>query len=64
MKKIHKHYGRFASYMRRTALNKLCSIIFIGLGYGSVLISNDATFLVMTLIIGVPLFFVNDNYIG
>lgn len=64
MKKIHKHYGRFASYMRRTALNKLLSIIFIGLGYGSVLISNDATFLVMTLIIGVPLFFVNDNYIG
>lgn len=64
MKKIHKHYERFASYMRRTALNKLLSIIFIGLGYGSVLISDDATFLVMTLIIGVPLFFVNDNYVG
>ena len=64
MKKIHKHYRRFASYMRRTALNKLLSIIFIGLGYGSVLIDGDATFLVMTLLIGIPLFFVNDNYIG
>ena len=61
-RKIHE--GKFVRYMKRTALNKIWSVMMIGLGCGSMLISDDATFLVMMLMIAVPLFFAKENWIG
>jgi uncharacterized membrane protein YiaA len=53
-----------AKYMRRTRLNKICALALIGLGLISASISNDATFLIFTLLFGIPLFFSRRNWIS
>lgn len=44
--------------------NKLVALGLITLGAISLTLSNDATFLLVTLILGVPLFFAKENYIN
>ena len=43
--------------------NKLYSIILIGIGALSVLIEYDCTFFILTLMLGLPLFFAKENWI-
>lgn len=52
------------SYFKRTYKNKLAALALITLGALSVGLENDGTFLVFTLLIGMPLFFDNENWIG
>ena len=55
---------KFGNYIRETIMNKIVSLILIMIGVLSTFIDNDATFLVFTLIIGIPLFFEKDNCIS
>lgn len=59
MKKISKNLVR---YIRRTMMNKLCAIGLLGLGWLSMTVSKDATFLVFTMLFAIPLFFSRKNY--
>lgn len=54
---------RFARYMARTIKNKLYAIILIMLGVITVKIDGDATFLVLALMGGIPLFFARDRVV-
>ena len=51
----------FVDYMQRTLKNKVIAITFIGVGVGGLLLGKDATFLVFSLILGVPLFFTTKD---
>ena len=50
-------------YLRRTWLNKVFALVFILLGYLSIKIDNDATFLLLAIMIGVPMFLSRENLI-
>lgn len=50
MKKINRHF-------RNIKTNQLWAIGFIGLGLLSLIPEKDATFLVFTLLIGIPAYF-------
>ena len=54
---------RFARYLDRTFKNKLYAIILIMLGIIPTKIDGDATFLVLMLMFGIPLFFATDNVV-
>lgn len=49
--------------LRRTYKNKLCAIALIIIGFLPIYIENDATVLVVSLMIGIPLFFSKQNHI-
>lgn len=49
--------------IRRTYKNKLCALALIIIGIIITNIDNDATSLVFTLLIGIPLFFSKQNHI-
>lgn len=49
--------------IRDTYKNKLYAFTIIILGVISRIVTGDATFLLLMLIIGVPLFFSKENYI-
>lgn len=50
-------------WRRELLKNKLYSIILIGIGALSVLIEYDGTFFILTLVLGLPLFFSKENWI-
>lgn len=60
-KKIEKHAKKFVRYMLETYKNKLAAIVMLAMGVVSAKISDDATFLVFTIIFCTPLFFVRKN---
>lgn len=62
--KKRKMYKRFKRYIRRTYKNKLCALALIILGLLTVFIEYDATFFIVTLLIGIPLFLEKENQIG
>ena len=47
-----------------TLKNKLYSVALVGLGAITVPIEHDATFLVFSLMIGIPMFFSKENWIS
>ena len=49
---------------KETLGNKICSLVLIGLGIGSIFIDMDATACVLLCAIGIPLFFEKENVIG
>ena len=49
---------------RNTLKNKLYSVALVGLGAMTVPIEHDATFLVFSLMIGIPMFFSKENWIS
>lgn len=51
-----KYMTRIKNYFRRTIRNKIYSTLLIILGFMTAGVSGDATFFVLTLILGVPLF--------
>lgn len=53
-----------AQYMRETLLNKIVAVVLILIGVFSVYIAKDITFLITTLMMGIPLFVAKENYIG
>ena len=64
MKKIiKKSIKKLVKNIRKTFLNKVLAIILFGLGWLSMEVSNDATFLVFILLFVIPLFFSKENWI-
>lgn len=61
--KTEKYIRKFVRHIRRTLRNKLYAIALIMVGIILRFISNDITFLVFTLLIGIPMFFSNKNWI-
>lgn len=57
-----KDKKRIKQYFRRTAKNKIFAIALIIIGLLSSKIDNDSTFLVLTIIVGLPLFFARYNW--
>ena len=55
---------RNVKIVRRTILNKFLAIMLIMLGMIGTTIGNDSTFLVFTLMFGIPLFFSKRNWIS
>lgn len=55
--------SRLKRYFRRTLKNKLWAMSLIGIGFISLIFSkdNDGTILVLTIILGLPIFFSNEN---
>ena len=53
----------FARYLDRTFKNKLYATILIGLGIIGTKIDGDATFLILMLFFGIPLFFATENVV-
>ena len=55
--------SRLKRYFRRTLKNKLWAMSLIGIGVISLIFSkdNDGTILVLTIILGFPIFFSNEN---
>ena len=50
-------------WRRELLKNKIYSLILIGIGALSVLIENDGTFFIFSLMLGLPLFFSKENWI-
>lgn len=63
MSKKAGYKERIIRHFRRTYKNKICVVALILIGILSTIISDDATVLVFTLLIGIPLFFVKDNFV-
>ena len=55
--------NKIERYFKRTYKNKLVALALIALGFMSISFERDATFLVVTLLIGTLLFFDKDNWI-
>ena len=59
-----RNIRRFARYLDRTFKNKIYAIIMTMLGVIAFKVdSSDATFLVFTLMIAIPLFFARKNWV-
>ena len=56
-----KKESRFHRYLRRTLWNKMMASAIIGVGIITALVDGDCTFLLFTLVFGVPLFFVRKD---
>ena len=50
-------------FVMKNIKNNVFALGFVGLGVLSTLMSMDATFLVITLFIGIPMFFSKENWI-
>ena len=59
-KKLVKYIRRFVRYMQRTCVLKFYSLMWLSLGTLSAFVLEDITFLVFTMFIGVPLFFMKE----
>lgn len=55
--------GNLKRYLRRTYKNKIVTIMLLSLGIFSTYGTTDRTFLVFTVLMGLPLFLVKENYI-
>lgn len=51
-------------YLRRTMANKICSLLIVLIGVLTTLISNDITVLVFILMIAIPLFISDENWMS
>lgn len=63
MTRKERNRRRFVRYIRRTLANKVCAV---ALALGGVLVTKldgDATFLVLALMIGVPMFFAHERWV-
>lgn len=63
MTRKERNRRRFVRYIRRTLVNKVCAV---ALALGGVLVTKldgDATFLVLALMIGVPMFFAHERWV-
>lgn len=49
--------------IRRTYKNKLCALALIIVGICPIYLENDATFMILALLFGIPLFFSKQNHI-
>ena len=47
----------------KTFKNKICALLLISAGMLPLIVDKDGTFLLITLIFGLPLFFAKKNYI-
>ena len=57
-----KHLMKFRDYLARTYKNKIMAIGFILLGYiSSVINEGDGTFFVLTILLGIPLFIMDEE---
>ncbi len=56
-----KEETKFRRYIRRTFRNKLCAMGLLMIGIFSAILSKDITFLIFTLMAGVPLFFARKD---
>lgn len=54
---------KFAKYMYETRVNKIYSLVLMGLGAILIPIDGDATVFVFSLIIGIPMFFARKQWI-
>ncbi|CAK7007980.1 MAG: hypothetical protein EUB_01577 [Eubacterium sp.] len=63
-KKTRKNILEKQSGKHDTLKNKLYSVALVGLGAMTVPIEHDATFLVFSLMIGIPMFFSKENWIS
>ena len=62
MKKLLNNYKRnFVNYMVRTIRNKLFALAMIILGIVSVPVLEEGTFLLLSMLMGLALFFANDD---
>ena len=55
--------GNFKRYMQETMWNKIFAVVLILIGLVSAYILKDCTYLLLTKVIGTPLFFSKKNYI-
>ena len=63
MTRKERNRRRFVRYIRRTLANKVCAV---ALALGGVLVTKldgDATFLVLALMIGIPMFFAHERWV-
>lgn len=51
-------------YLSETFKNKLYALSLFGFGWLSVQVTDDATFLVVTTLVALPLFFARKNWIN
>lgn len=62
MKKLLNNYKRnFVNYMVRTIRNKLFALAMIILGIVSVPVLEEGTFLLLSMLMGLALFFAKDD---
>lgn len=59
---MEKYLMKFRDYLARTYKNKIGAIGFMLLGYISYLLNEgDGTFFVITIILGIPLFIMDEE---
>lgn len=59
---MNKYLKKFRDYIVRTYKNKIGALAFILLGYISYILNDgDGTFLMLTIILGVPLFIMDEK---
>ena len=65
MRKINlkKEVRKFKYYMRRTYKNKIMATLLITIGFLSAIFIGEASFLLFTLVVGIPLFITKENFI-
>ena len=63
MTKKEKNRRKFVRYIRRTFVNKVCAVALALIGTLVTMLDGDATFLVLALMIGVPMFFAHERWI-
>ena len=51
-------------FNKKLLKNKLCSIALMLVGYFTIGLEGDCTAFVFTLLLGLPIFFANENVIG
>lgn len=68
MSTYYKHYkrstntDRFIKYLKRTWKNKLYAVALLAMSYVPVILDNDATAFVWSLMLAVPMFFTRHKW--
>ena len=55
---------RIVAYTKHTIKNKLVALALFALGYASVALTNDFTFMLFVFLVGIPLLIAKKNYIS
>ena len=63
MTRKERNRRRFVRNFRRTLANKVCAVALALIGGLVTMIDGDATFLVLALMIGVPMFFAHEQWV-
>ena len=56
-------FRKVERYLEETWRNKLIAVVILAIGVFTARISTDATFLIFTLLLGIPLFLSKENVI-